>query len=125
MIEILSPLLRSQFTRSFFSSGFLTLTLGGMLMLTAYAPGFAATKLDIPSKSAEAIGGAQKTGNEDVLASLSKTGQAVRFSGLPAAKTVAIRYASVEVGTISVSAAARALSVSRSRAGGQSRTTRS
>ena len=36
------------------------------------------------------------------LVSLTKPGQGVKFAGLPAAGKLAIRYASVEVGTISV-----------------------
>jgi alpha-L-fucosidase len=56
--------------------------------------------------TAELVGGANKvagtTASEGYLASLTKPGQSVKFTGLPAAGKLAIRYASVEVGTISV-----------------------
>ncbi len=56
--------------------------------------------------TAELAGGANKvagtTASEGYLASLTKPGQSVKFTGLPAAGKLAIRYASVEVGTISV-----------------------
>ncbi len=56
--------------------------------------------------TAELVGGANKvagtTASEGYLASLTEPGQSVKFTGLPAAGKLAIRYASVEVGTISV-----------------------
>src|SRR4030042_122888 len=56
--------------------------------------------------TAELVGGANKvagtTASEGYLASLTKPGQSVKFTGLPAAGKLAIRFASVEVGTISV-----------------------
>jgi alpha-L-fucosidase len=66
----------------------------------------AAEKNLLEAESAELIGDVNKvtdsaaSGNN--LISLAKPGQGVRFTGLPAGSKLAIRYASVEVGTISV-----------------------
>jgi len=58
------------------------------------------------AEAAEPIGGASKAASnaasESLLVGLTRSGQGVRFSGLPAASKLAIRYASVQVGTISV-----------------------
>jgi len=58
------------------------------------------------AEAAELIGGAAKVANDTAsggyLVSLAKPGQAVRFTGLPEARKLAIRYASVTNGTISV-----------------------
>ncbi|MGA2542570.1 MAG: alpha-L-fucosidase [Verrucomicrobiota bacterium] len=58
------------------------------------------------AEAAELIGGASKVADGAAsggyLVGLSKPGQGVKFGGLPVAGKLAIRYASVEVGTISV-----------------------
>ena len=58
------------------------------------------------AESAKRIGGASKVADRGAsgghLVGLSKPGQGVKFTRLPAASKLAIRYASVEVGTISV-----------------------
>lgn len=58
------------------------------------------------AQAAESIGGASKVVNNaasgSYLISLVRPGQGIRFTGLPAASKLAIRYASVEVGTIHV-----------------------
>jgi len=58
------------------------------------------------AESGERVGGAADVTDRSAsgcrLISLSKSGQGVRFSGLPAATKLAIRYASTSVGTISV-----------------------
>jgi alpha-L-fucosidase len=75
-------------------------TLGSLLVLALGPSTFAAEVQTFPVGTGEVQGGAAKVDGD--LLSLAKAGQGVKFSGLPAAKTVAIRYASVEVGTISV-----------------------
>jgi alpha-L-fucosidase len=58
------------------------------------------------AESAQSIGGAFKvadaTASGGCLVGLTKPGEGIRFAGLPAASKLAIRYASVGVGTISV-----------------------
>ena len=58
------------------------------------------------AKSAELIGGTSKvndtTASGGSLVDLAEPGQGVKFAGLPAASKLAIRYASVKAGTISV-----------------------
>jgi alpha-L-fucosidase len=58
------------------------------------------------AEAAQAIGGAFKvadaTASGGCLVGLTKAGEGIRFAGLPAASKLAIRYASVGVGTISV-----------------------
>lgn len=60
----------------------------------------------IEAETGETLGGASKItdalASKGYMASLSKSGQALRFSNLPASDKLAIRYASVNVGTISV-----------------------
>jgi hypothetical protein len=50
-------------------------------------------------KSAKIVDG---TASGGYLVRLAKTGESIRFAGLPAAGRIAIRYASTQVGTISV-----------------------
>ena len=63
-------------------------------------------KIIIEAETAEALGGASKIADglasKGYMAGLSKSGQALRFSNLPASGKLAIRYASKNVGTISV-----------------------
>ena len=58
------------------------------------------------AESAEFFGGASKVkgraASGEYLISLSNAGQGIRFNGLPASCTLAIYYASVETGTISI-----------------------
>ncbi len=55
------------------------------------------------AEAAETVGGAVKVAaSRGDLVSMIEPGQGVRFTGLPAAGKLAIRYASVDVGTISV-----------------------
>src|SRR5215213_10374475 len=60
----------------------------------------------IEAEDAKAVGGASKLADNSAsgkyLASLTKAGQAITFSNLLAANKLAIRYASVKIGTISV-----------------------
>ncbi len=67
---------------------------------------FAAEKRTFDAEAAQLIGGASKiaggAASGGSLAGLSKPGEGVKFTGLPAANKLAIRYASVKVGTISV-----------------------
>jgi len=60
----------------------------------------------IEAETGDAIGGASKLADglasKGYMASLTKPGQALRFSKLPASNKLAIRYASMNVGTISV-----------------------
>jgi alpha-L-fucosidase len=79
---------------------------GSLLLLSASASAIAAEKYTFEAKAAEPFGGASKvaagTASGGYLVSLTQPGQSVRLAGLPAASKVAIRYASVGVGTISV-----------------------
>ncbi len=66
----------------------------------------AAEKQTFEAETAELIGDAIKVADSaasgDYLVSLAKPGQSVKFKDVPAYSKLAIRYASVEVGTISV-----------------------
>jgi alpha-L-fucosidase len=79
---------------------------GYLLFLIASTSVIAAENQIFVAEAAERIGGASKVidgaasgGN---LVGLTMPGQGVKFTGLPTASKLAIRYASVEVGTISV-----------------------
>jgi alpha-L-fucosidase len=65
-----------------------------------------ARKHSLEAESANLIGGASKVSDNSAsggyLVSLAKSGQGIKFSNLPAAHKLAIHYASVEVGTISL-----------------------
>jgi alpha-L-fucosidase len=78
--------------------------LGSFLLLAAGHSTYAADNQAFQAGAGELLGGAPKVAGSagGELVSLAKAGEGVKFSGLPAAKTVAIRYASVDVGTISV-----------------------
>ena len=80
--------------------------LGSLLTFSASASAIAAEKQMFEAAAAERVGGASKVADGAVsggyLVGLSKPGQGVKFGGLPVAGKLAIRYASVEVGTISV-----------------------
>ena len=75
-------------------------------LLSASASAIAAEEQMTAAESAEPIGGASKVVDSAAtggfLVGLANFGQGVRFAGLPPASKLAIRYASVEVGTISV-----------------------
>jgi alpha-L-fucosidase len=77
---------------------------GSWLLLSVSA--LAAENQTFQAGAAELIGGASRVvggaASGSYLTRLGHPGQGVRFSGLPAAGKVAIRYASVAVGTISV-----------------------
>jgi alpha-L-fucosidase len=72
----------------------------------AFAPAFSAEKKTFEAESAKLIGGASKVADSiasgGYQVSLIKQGDGIRFSNLPAASKLAIRYASLEVGTINV-----------------------
>ena len=79
---------------------------GCLLLLCASTSAIAADKHLFEAKAAKLVGGASKVADSAAsggsLAGLSKPGQGVKFARLPAASKLAIRYASVQVGTISV-----------------------
>ncbi len=80
----------------------------GLLLVSAgLASAIAAEKQTFEAEAAIRTGEASKVAERGAsggsLVGLSKPGQGVKFARLPAASKLAIRYASVEVGTISVS----------------------
>jgi alpha-L-fucosidase len=79
---------------------------GCLLLFFASTSAFTAEKYMFEAQAAESVGGASKVVNSaasgSYLVSLAMPGQGIRFTGLPAASKLAIRYASVEVGTIHV-----------------------
>ncbi len=83
------------------------LLVGSLLLLVAPISAVAAEKRTFEAEATEVVGEASTVADDTAsggyLVGLTGTGQGVRFAGLPAAGTLAIRYASVEVGTISVS----------------------
>ena len=87
-------------------SRYWTLLVAGALAFAASASAIAAEKDIFEADAAGLVGGASKVADNAAsggnLVSLTKPGQGVRFTGLPAASKLAIRYASVSVGTISV-----------------------
>jgi alpha-L-fucosidase len=82
------------------------LMIGSSLAYSASSPVFAAERHQVAADSGELIGGAARVADgaasEGNLAGLRQPGQGIKFAGLPAASKLAIRYASVSVGTISV-----------------------
>jgi alpha-L-fucosidase len=84
------------------------------IILSAYSSGFNAqtgrsvpmTKLTLEAEKAEIMGGASKvadkTASGGFVVSIAKPGQKLIFANLPEASKLAIRYASVNVGIISV-----------------------
>jgi alpha-L-fucosidase len=79
---------------------------GFLLFFAASTSAIAAEKHVFEAETAEPIGNAPRVADGaasgSYLFSLAESGQGIRFTGLPAARKLAIRYASVEVGTISV-----------------------
>ncbi|MBN1124707.1 MAG: hypothetical protein JXA82_06855, partial [Sedimentisphaerales bacterium] len=79
---------------------------GYIILYFTSALAMAAQRHLLEAEAAEVIGGASKTADpaasEGYSVSLAKPGHGIGFSGLPAANTLAIRYASVETGTISI-----------------------
>ena len=82
------------------------LLIGSLLLLSASISAIAADKHTFEAEAAKRIGGAFKVADHGAsgghLVSLSKPGQGIKFTRLPAASKLAIRYASTNVGTISV-----------------------
>ena len=80
------------------------LAIGSMLLFSVARPSLGADKGIVPVDGAELLGGASKVSADSAqdLVALAKAGQGVAFAGVPTGATLAIRYASVEVGTISV-----------------------
>lgn len=80
--------------------------LGSMLLFSASACSYGATTHVVPAGSGELSGGASivsaGAASGGKLVALAQTGQGVKLTGLGAGSTLAIRYASVEAGTISV-----------------------
>jgi alpha-L-fucosidase len=77
-----------------------------LFFIAASTSANAIKKKVIEAENGESIGGASKLADELAskvyLVSLNKSGQALRFSNLSASDKLAIRYASINVGTISV-----------------------
>ncbi len=77
-----------------------------LFILCAWTSTLAAEKRTFDARSAELVSGTSTvidaTASAGSLAGLAEPGQGVKLSGLPAAKTLAIRYASLKAGTISV-----------------------
>src|ERR1035437_1455025 len=88
------------------SRGLRILLAGSLLLLSASTSAVAAEKRTFGAEAAGLVGGASKVSDLGAsgrsLIGLSKPGKGRKFRGLPAASKLAIRYASVEVGTISV-----------------------
>jgi alpha-L-fucosidase len=79
---------------------------GSLLFLSASISAVAAEKHVLDAKAGELAGGASKVADSAAsggyLVGLADVGHSLRLGGLPAAGKLAIRYASMEVGTISV-----------------------
>jgi alpha-L-fucosidase len=88
------------------SRGFHIFLAGTLFLFSAFTSAIAADKQMFEAESAKRIGGASKVADHGAsrvsLVGLSKPGQGVKFTRLTAASKLAIRYASVEAGTISV-----------------------
>jgi len=85
---------------------FWILLAGCALAFSASTSAIAAEKHTFEAEAAGLVGGAAKVADSTASGGfgvgLTKPGEGVRFAGLPAAGKLAIRYASVSVGTISV-----------------------
>jgi alpha-L-fucosidase len=85
---------------------FQTCLVASLLIFSAAASAVAAEKRTCEAEAAKRIGGAAKVADRAAsgghLVGLTKPGQGVKFTKLPAAGKLAIRYASTNVGTISV-----------------------
>ncbi|MEO8110918.1 MAG: alpha-L-fucosidase [Ginsengibacter sp.] len=90
---------------AFFISNIFLLAL--LLLLPYSSSAYTGKKHIIEAETAKSIGGAFKvvdpSASGGYLVGLIKAGQSITFSNLPAANKLAIRYASLKVGTISVS----------------------
>ena len=79
---------------------------GSLFLFSASTLAVAADQRGFEAEAAKSIGGAFKLADRGAsggsLVGLSKPGQGIKFTRLPAAGRLAIRYASVNVGTISV-----------------------
>jgi len=79
---------------------------GLLLVVAGLVSAVAAEKQTFQAEAAQPVGGAAKVpdgaASGGLLVSLAQPGQGVNFTGLPAASKLAIRYASVTNGTISV-----------------------
>ncbi|MGA2852607.1 MAG: alpha-L-fucosidase [Verrucomicrobiota bacterium] len=77
-----------------------------MLLFSAYTPAIAAKTHAFEAEKGARIGGASKLADRGASggasAALTNSGQGIKFTKLPAASKLAIRYASTNVGTISV-----------------------
>jgi len=77
-----------------------------LLLLNAFTPVIKVAKNTFEAESAKLIGGASKVSDSNAsggyLVSLTKSVQGIRFSNLQAGNKLAICYASINVGTISV-----------------------
>jgi hypothetical protein len=80
--------------------------LAGFLLILASTSAIAAEKRTFEAQAAESVGGASKVADGAAsggyLVSLTKPGAGIKFAGLPATGKLAIRYASVNAGTISI-----------------------
>ena len=87
-------------------SSYRILLVGYLLFLSVSTPAIGVEKQTFEAEGAELVGGASKIHDGAALGgylvSLSKPGQGVKFAHMPAGSKLAIRYASIEVGTISV-----------------------
>jgi alpha-L-fucosidase len=81
--------------------------IGCVFLFAALQSVFAAEARLIEAETAEATGGAAKiseaAASKGSMVALTRPGQGVRFTALPQASKLAIRYAALEAGTISVS----------------------
>ncbi len=79
---------------------------GLLFLFSTFSSNIAAEKNTFEAELAKSIGGATKIADSSAyggyLVSLNKSGQGIRFTDLPASSKLAIRYASKNVGTISV-----------------------
>jgi alpha-L-fucosidase len=85
---------------------FWVLLAGYLLTFSVSTSAFSAEKHVFEAEAAQPLGGASKvadsTASEGYLVALTKPDEGVKFTGLPSASKLAIRYASVSVGTINV-----------------------
>ncbi len=86
--------------------GDIRIFLAGFLLFLASTSAIAAEKPAFEAEAAESVGGASQVADGAAsggyLVGLTKPGASIKFAGLPAAGKLAIRYASVKAGTISV-----------------------
>ena len=79
---------------------------GSIFLFSFFTSDIVAKKHTFEAESAGLVGGASKVADDAAsggyLVSLTKAGESIKFSGLPAASKLAVRYSSKEVGTISV-----------------------